>query len=366
MLHRNSKDHASLVPCYESAQPVCPKNRQPPASRQTAIARHHTRCYRDAMIDVLSITGVIFILIAAGYGIVRKGVFSSAEMRTLGKFVVNLALPALVFQAVSSRDLTEIANTAYIGALIIGSLAVYGLGYFSARRISKASPQAAVFQGMGMSCANSGFVGYPVLLMALPDVATTALALNMVVENVMMLPLILIMTEKAHSAGTASGTSLARQIGKRLLANPILIGLVLGIVVSLSGMNLPFLAKRPIELFAASSAALSLVAIGGTLASLSLSRINPSVLFVVIGKLLLHPLFVAAGLGIMAIFGFSVGDPRLGAAVIIMSAMPVMSIYPILAQRFGEEENAAIALFGMTVSSFITITTALAIILPQL
>lgn len=366
MLHRNSKDHASMVPCYESAQPDRTKNRQPPACRQTAIAHYDTRCYRDAMIDVLSITGVIFILIAVGYLIVRKGIFTSAEMRTLGKFVVNLALPALVFQAVSSRDLTEIANTAYIGALIIGSLAVYGLGYFSARRISKASPQAAVFQGMGMSCANSGFVGYPVLLMALPDVATTALALNMVVENVLMLPLILIMAEKAHSAGTASGTGLAKQIGRRLISNPILIGLILGIVVSLSGLHLPFLAKRPIELFAASSAALSLVAIGGTLASLSLSRINPSVLFVVIGKLVLHPLLVAAGLGIMAIFGFSVGDSRLGAAVIIMSTMPVMSIYPILAQRFGEEENATIALFGMTVVSFITITAALAIILPQI
>ena len=268
----------------------------------------------------------IAVLIAAGYGIVRKGVFSRAEMRTLGKFVVNLALPALVFQAVSSRDLTEIANSAYNGALIIGSLAVYGLGYFGARTLGKTSAQAAVFQGMGMSCANSGFVGYPVLLMALPDVATTALALNMVVENVLMLPLILIMAEKAQSAGTASGRRLAKQIGKRLLANPILIGLVLGIIVSLSGMNLPFLAKRPIELFAASSAALSLVVIGGTLASLNLSRIKPAVLFVVFGKLILHPLFVAAGLGIMAAFGFSVGDPRLGAAVIIMSTMPVMSI----------------------------------------
>lgn len=53
------------------------------------------------MLDIISITGVIFVLIGAGYVAVWSKVFSASEMTTLGKFVVNLALPALIFQAVS-------------------------------------------------------------------------------------------------------------------------------------------------------------------------------------------------------------------------------------------------------------------------
>jgi hypothetical protein len=38
---------------------------------------------------------------------------------------------------------------------------------------------ASIFQSMGMSCSNSGYVGYPILLVAMPAIASTALALHM-------------------------------------------------------------------------------------------------------------------------------------------------------------------------------------------
>ena len=61
------------------------------------------------MLDLLSITGVIFALIVTGYLSVRAGVFFPTEMGTLGKYIVTLALPALIFHAVTSRPLAEIA-----------------------------------------------------------------------------------------------------------------------------------------------------------------------------------------------------------------------------------------------------------------
>lgn len=315
------------------------------------------------MLDILSITGVIFLLIGTGYVSVRSGVFSPAEMDTLGKFVVHLALPALIFRAVSSRPLGEIANPGYIGAMLTGSLAVFGLGYFWSRRVAGETPPASVFRAMGMSCSNSGFVGYPVLLMALPDIASTALAMNMIVENLVMIPLILSMAEHSRG-GAATGGRLAAQIAWRLIRNPIVISLMLGILVSVSGLKLPMVIERPVDILASASAALSLAVIGGTLAVLPLRSLSSSVLSVVIGKLVLHPLAVALGLAAMSALGFGVGDDRLAAAAIIMAAMPVMAIYPILAQRFGEERSAALAMFVMTVLSFFTISATLAIALP--
>ena len=54
--------------------------------------------------------------------------------------------------------------------------------------------------------------------------------------------------------------------------------------------------------------------------------------------------------------GAGVDDPSLQKAAIIMAATPAMSIYPVLAQRYGQEEQAATAMLLMTAMSFFTIS----------
>ncbi|MFV0429054.1 MAG: hypothetical protein ACK5KO_06480, partial [Arachnia sp.] len=101
-----------------------------------------------------------------------------------------------------------------------------------------------------------------------------------------------------------------------------------------------------------------------TLAALPPGGIRADVVPVIAGKLLLHPLAVWLGLGLMAALGLGVADPELAAAAVIMAAMPVMSIYPILAQRYGEDRTAALAMFAMTALSFFSISGVLALALP--
>ena len=216
---------------------------------------------------------------------------------------------------------------------------------------------------MGMSCSNSGFVGYPVLLLALPEVASTALALNMIVENLVMIPLVLVLAESAAGRRASAGWRIAAHVGGRLVRSPILIALVLGMLVSGAQAPVPPLVAQSVELLAASSAALSLVVIGGTLAVVPLNGLGASILLVASGKLVLHPLAFGLALLALEVLGVGVGDDRLAAAAVIMAAMPVMSIYPILAQRFGQEREAALAMLGMTVLSFFTITAILALVL---
>ena len=314
------------------------------------------------MLDILSITGVIFVLIATGFFSVRLGVFTSADIGALGKFVVNLALPALILRAVSSRPIGEIVDIGYLGAFLIGSLSVFLLGYLWSRRIARQTPAASTFGAMGMSCANSGFIGYPVLLMALPDVASVALALNMIIENLIMLPLVLVLAEYARGADV-TGARLARQIALRVARSPIMIALVLGLAISVSGLSLPMIIERPVDVFASASAAVSLAVIGGTLAAQPLRSIPAAVFAIVAGKLILHPLAVALGLGLMAAIGYEVANDRLSAAAIVMASTPVMAIYPILAQRYGEERDASLAMLVMTALSFLTVSAVMALVI---
>ncbi|MEN3278176.1 MAG: malonate transporter [Massilia sp.] len=54
------------------------------------------------MSDILAIISPIYIAILAGYAATRMGLFGKADMRVFGKFVINLALPALVFATLSA------------------------------------------------------------------------------------------------------------------------------------------------------------------------------------------------------------------------------------------------------------------------
>src|SRR3970282_1211247 len=56
------------------------------------------------------------------------------DMRVLGKFVFNLALPALLFNALAQRSLGEILNGRYLLVYAAGSLLALGLGWLWARR----------------------------------------------------------------------------------------------------------------------------------------------------------------------------------------------------------------------------------------
>lgn len=306
------------------------------------------------MLGVLTITGTIFLLIAVGYGAVSLRVFAAPDLRVLGNYVVMFALPALIFKSVSGRDIGDLVNVGYLGAYAFGTLGIVAVGYGWSRLAVRQTKTASTFAAMGMACSNSGFVGYPILLAAIPAVASDALALSMVIENVVIIPLLLAMA--AGADGTQRGWALVREILGRLLTNPIVLALIVGVGVSISGLRLPEIITAPVGLIAASSAAVSLIVVGGTVAGLPLRAIDGRTVGVVLGKLVLLPAAVGLGLWLMSLIGLAVGSRDLALAAIIIAATPAMAIYPILAQQHGQGDGAALALLLQTIVSFFTIS----------
>ena len=151
------------------------------------------------MISVLSITGTLFLIISIGYLSLRWQFLNHEILNLLISYVLYFALPAVIFNALSNQVLSEIINLNYLLPYLIATIIVLILGYLISNYLWGTNPTASVFNAAGMACANSGFVGYPLLILALPAVAQTALALNMLVENLIIIPLILILAEYASS-----------------------------------------------------------------------------------------------------------------------------------------------------------------------
>jgi malonate transporter and related proteins len=310
------------------------------------------------MLAILSITGPIYLLMALGFAATQWGAFEKSDMRTLGKFVIQLALPALLFKALSQNKFSEFFNWGYCLTYAAGTLATVAIGYLWSHQGQRQDATTSTFSAMGMACSNSGFVGYPIMLLVLAPIAPVALAMNMMVENLLVIPLLLFLADTA-AQGHASWGTLTQSL-KNLGKNPMILAILAGLIATSLNLALPEVLTRSINFLALSCSALSLFVIGGTLAGLSLKGMGSRVWPVVIGKLVLHPLMV---LGAIALLQFSGGAPgfdaHLQTAVVLTAAMPMMGIYTTLALKYHQEALSAAALLLATVASFFTLNLIL-------
>lgn len=314
------------------------------------------------MLEILAITFPIFALVALGYGSVRFGAFQPSDMRALGLFVMNVALPALLFNAVAGRSLTETLSPAYLSIFLAGGLATIVVTWLwhTARGTRPARKAIAV---MGSTCPNSGFVGYPLMLLLLPDAAGMILAMNLVVENFVLIPLTLLLLEGSRPrTGARMGTRVGRLI-LDVLRRPMVLGLIAGVAVSLAGLSLPSGLTRLLDLLAQSTGAIALFVIGGSLVGTPIRGNRMLAAEIVAGKLLVHPALTALALVLLpTVTGLPLTNPDLQVAVILSAAMPMFGIYALLAQDYGHEGIASLALLGATTGAFITLTGLLALL----
>lgn len=304
------------------------------------------------MLEVLGITGPIYLVIAIGYAAVRWGLLQSADMRVLGRFVTAVAVPALLFRAVARLHIGEVLHLDYLAVYAAGSIATLIVGTVVAMKLRGRGLTHAAFLGLGGSSSNSAYVGYPLAAQVLGPVAAVGLALCMLVENLLVIPLGLAMAEAGGR--DAHPWRLLRQTFTGLAKNPMIQGLVAGTVASLAGWLPPAPIFKGISLLADAAAPVALFVIGGSLVGLKLAGLRGDIAQVVVFKLLVHPLAIV---GLLLVWPLAA--PGLNAAALIFAAVPMMSIYPMLALRHGLEQMSAAALLAATVVSFVTLNLLL-------
>lgn len=310
------------------------------------------------MTDLLSAILPIFILIGIGFATARSKIASPQLIQALGSFVLNFALPALILHALLAQDLRRTLDWSYVLGYAAGSLVVFlGILFLFRAVLKKPLPHAAI-AALGSSASNSGFVGFPVASLALGAPALTALPLSMLVENILIIPLALALGEMGQQDAQSPGKAL-RHAFSRLSRTPFLLALMAGTLLSALGLTLPAPVLKAVDMTAAAAVPCALVVVGGTLAGLRAMSVAGEVSLIVVAKLILHPLAVAAAFALV-----SDVPPGLMAAGIILASSPMITIYPIFGARFGHERMAAAALLAATTVSFVTLLVVLGLILP--
>ncbi|PXX95118.1 AEC family transporter [Halomonas sp. LBP4] len=303
------------------------------------------------MLEILAITTPIFLLIGVGYVIMAGGIITREQLQGVGTFVMYCALPSLVIRALTQNPLDEVLQPHYLLAYGLGSLVVFGFALLLTLGLQGKSLSEGAMHALGMAASNSGFIGYPVAAMVLgASPAAVLLALNMVIENLLIIPAALILAEAGRQSGTGIVT-VARKTFVRLVRNPILIGLVVGVLLAISGLALPGPLAKAIDMLADAAGPAALFVIGGSLYGLQVRGMAGDVGQIVVGKLLLHPLAV---LGIFLLLPEA--DPMLLTGALLFACAPMISVFPLFGQRYGLGGVSAAALMVGTLASFVTIS----------
>ncbi len=210
------------------------------------------------MLAIVSITTPIFLLIAIGYAAVRWRILppeavpglgrfvlyfampgliihtlSSMAVPGLGRFVLYFAMPGLIIHTLSSMKIEEVIDTKFILSYGLGSLLMLGLGLLISLKVFKNEPVLASLKAMGVSMSNTPYFGFPVLLQVVSGTAAQAFSMALLVETLVIIPLCLALLEftSSRSKDMSLGRVLIR-LHKRMLRNPLLIAIVVGMLIS--------------------------------------------------------------------------------------------------------------------------------------
>ncbi|MDY7114737.1 AEC family transporter [Halomonas sp. SSL-5] len=306
------------------------------------------------MLAILGITTPIFLLIGAGYAARWSGIIQREQLQGVGIFVLYCALPALVIRALTQQPLEEILRLDYLIAYGMGSIVVFSAGLWLCYRLQRQPLNVSAMQALGMAAANSGFVGYPVAAMVIGSPAAVLLALNMLIENLLIIPTALILAEMGNQQGISLWQTV-RQTAQNLARNPVLIGLSVGILIALTGLVIPGPIDKAIHMLADAAGPAALFVIGGSLFGLRGKGMARDVGQIVIGKLILHPLAV-----LVAFLLIPDIEPVYVTGALLFAAAPMISIYPLFGQRYGLAGVSATAMLVATVASFFTLSLMIA------
>lgn len=310
------------------------------------------------MFAVLPIIAPIFLVIAIGYGAVKSGLMPQAVVPGMGRFVLYFCLPALIFSTLAETAITDILEPLYLLAYGAGSLAAFGIGFGLTRLVGRGTTAEASLNALGGSLSNSAFVGYPVLLQVFGSLPAAAFTMTLLVENLLIMPTALMILElsRALTEGGRARVVLVNFL-RRLFTQPILLAILAGVAFSLTGLTLPAVVDGALTFLAEAAAGVALFVIGGSLVGTAVRGDVRVIGAITLGKLCLHPLLVA-----LMVWWLPPFDSQLQTIAILAAAMPMLSIYPVLAGNYVDAARYAATLVVATLASFFSLAVVLALL----
>jgi predicted permease len=272
--------------------------------------------------QILLVILPVFLVIGGGYIATRSGVFSSSAVDGLMVFTQSFAIPCLLFRALVDLDLGAVFDPRLLLSFYSGALVAFALGVLGARRLFHRRPGEAVAIGFGALFSNSVLLGLPIMERAFgPDALAPSFAIISVHAPFCYFVGITVMElVRADSRGFVATS---RAIGRALFRNGLMIGLLLGFAVNLSGIPLPVPVRAGLDMMANAALPAALFGLGGVLTRYGIRASLAEAGMIAGLSLVVHPA-ITYGLA-QGLFGLS--EPFVRSAVVTAAMAPGVNTY---------------------------------------
>lgn len=297
---------------------------------------------------LLTVILPVFLVIGFGYLAVWRDWFSESGLDGLLKFTQNFAIPCLLFSNIAELDLGSHFNWPLLISFYTGAIGGFIAGAAGARWLFRRSWPDAIAIGFACLFSNSVLLGLPISERAF---GADALGPNFAIIAVHAPFCYLVgvtAMEIAKGAGVGFFATLSR-IGRAMFGNALVIGIMLGLAVNLSGFALPLIVTDALDLMVAAALPAALFGLGGILVRYRPEGDLRAILYVCAVSLVLHPAIVW---GMGRAVGLDAGAFQ--SAVLTAAMAPGVNAY-IFANIYGAARRvAASAVLIATAASMLT------------
>ncbi|MBQ7930204.1 MAG: AEC family transporter [Clostridia bacterium] len=277
----------------------------------------------------------IFLLAVLGALFRKTGKIDDRFVDTADWLMFKIALPVMLFQEVAGSSLSDSLDLKLILFLIVSvTLSFLLTSVVVSVTVRDRSKRGALIQG----CCRSNFaiLGVPIAVNMFGDIGgqTIAIAMPFVIlmfntYSVIILTVYSGDSDKRLDRGTVIG------ILKNIATNPLIIGILLGVVFLLAKIPIPAAADKTLTYLANLTTPLALISLG---ANFRMESLKGRVGYALIGALTKTVILPAAAVTAAALIGLR--GPSLGVVLICFGAPTAVSSY-IMAKKMGNDHELA-------------------------
>ena len=299
----------------------------------------------SALLDVII---PVFLIIGFGYCTVWARLFSIDTIDGLMKFSQNFAIPVLLFNAIAKVDLVNVFDLGLFFSFYIGATAGFILGFLGSHYLFKRSLEDSVAIGFCCLFSNTVMLGLPITERAYGQ---DALQHNFAIVSIHA-PFCYFLGITVMELIKSTEKSISKKsviIFKAMFSNALVVGIVLGFLVNISGINLAKSIQASIDMITAVALPAALFGMGGILYQYRPEGDIGPIIMICIVSLLIHP-------AIVWITGsnLTLSDMQLRSAVITAAMAPGINTY-VFANMYGRAKRVAST--GVLLSTALSIGT---------
>ena len=308
------------------------------------------------MQQVLEITAPFFSMIFLGT-ILRSIKFLDDEKNNfLSKFAFYILMPTMLFSSIAKTSPTNSFNIQFLfcyeAVTILLILISILIGTSLRRGLRKST-----LMGLNIAYPNYGYIGIPLSLVAFGHEAALPLAYILLADTIVLLSLssfFIAISEKKNSH-----LELFYNLIRRIISQPLLIAVCLGMLFSQLAVNITPVIDTFIMNVGGAAAPVALIALGASITLKFPKDQKLDLIIIVIGKLILHPTLIA-----IAYFLWPTEKTVWFQTAILCASLPIAANVFVLAGYYGVfKKESANAIVLTTVISTVTVPFTLYLIL---